>query len=66
MRKATITIVLEYDLDNHFDDEDYSDYTPDQIAEALEDTVYEDLSDLMRGDKLKTWSEISITDKDTK
>jgi len=34
--------------------------TTEVISEDLEDRVYEDLIDLMRGDKLRFWSEIQV------
>lgn len=60
---AKISIVLEYDLDNHFEDETYSQYTTDEIINHLEDSVYEDLIDLMRGDILRSWSYYEIIDE---
>jgi hypothetical protein len=63
MPTAKISIVLEYDLDNHFEDEPYSQYTTDEIINHLEDSVYEDLIDLMRGDVLRSWSYYEIIDE---
>lgn len=61
MGTATVTIVLEYDLDNMIDtlalEEPLSD---EEIYEMVEDYTYEDLTDLMRGDRLKYWSEVKI------
>jgi hypothetical protein len=62
MSTATVTITLEYDLDNMFDTlliegEQLSD---EEIYEVVEDYTYEDLTDLMRGDRLKYWSEVKI------
>lgn len=61
MGTATVTIVLEYDLDNMMDtlaiDEPLSD---EEIYDMVEDYTYEDLTDLMRGDRLKYWSEVKI------
>lgn len=61
MGTATVTIVLEYDLDNMMDtlgiDEVLSD---EEVYEMVEDYTYEDLTDLMRGDRLKYWSEVKI------
>lgn len=65
MAVAKIVIELHYDLDSHFGDEDYSKYTPEDVVRALEDTVYEDLSDLMRGDRLQYWSEYEIIENET-
>jgi len=61
-KTALITITMVYDLANHFDDQDYGSYSQEEIMDSLEDTVYEDLSDLMRGDRLKSWAEISLTE----
>lgn len=61
MGTATVTIVLEYDLDNMMDtlaiEEPLSDA---EIYDMVEDYTYEDLTDLMRGDRLKYWSEVKI------
>jgi hypothetical protein len=59
-KKATITITLIYDLDEHYEDFDYSKMTPDEIANDLEGMTYDDLSDLMRGDRLRSWAEIDV------
>ncbi len=62
--KATVTIVLEYDLDNLADtlaiEETLSD---EEIYDMIEDYTYEDLIDLMRGDRLRYWSEVVIERK---
>ena len=61
----TIKVVIElnYDesvlLETLFPDEEL---TQEEIIEQVEDMVYEDLTDLMRGDKLKHWSEITIVE----
>jgi hypothetical protein len=65
MAVAKIVIELHYDLDSHFGDEDYSTYTPEDVSRALEDTVYEDLIDLMRGDRLQYWGEIEILENES-
>jgi hypothetical protein len=64
---ATVTIVLEYDLDNMM--ETLSIDTPlsdEEIYDMVEDYTYEDLTDLMRGDRLKYWSEVTIERKEPK
>lgn len=59
----TIKVVIElnYDesvlLDTLFPGEEL---TEEEIIELVEENVYEDLTDLMRGDRLKHWSEITI------
>jgi hypothetical protein len=63
MAMAKISIVLEYDLDNHFESLGYRDLKPDTIIDDLEDNVYEDLLDLMRGDRLRFWSYYEIIDE---
>jgi hypothetical protein len=66
MAVAKIVIEFNYDLASHFgEDEPYNDYTPEEIVRSLEDTVYEDLSDLMRGDRLQYWSEIEILENES-
>lgn len=60
MAKARITIELDYDLDAHFESLGYKDLKPTTIHDELEDEVYEDLLDLMRGDRLRFWSDIKI------
>lgn len=60
MSTAKITITLNYDLDNHYGLDVYNDLTPETIIDDLEDNVYEDLIDLMRGDKLRSWADYEI------
>jgi hypothetical protein len=61
-----VVIQLDYDLDA-FIDPDNDPITAEEFAETcLEDYAYEDLTDLMRGDRLKSWSEITIIDTETK
>lgn len=61
--KVTITIKLEYDLDNFYGTEN-ADFTNEAIFDDLENTVYDDLIYLMRGDKLHTWAEIDRVEND--
>lgn len=62
----TIKVVIElnYDesvlLDTLFAGEELSNK---EIIEQVEEMVYEDLTDLMRGDRLKHWAEITIVDE---
>ena len=64
MAKAIVKIELHYDLtDLYGNDEIHRDLTPEVISEDLEDRVYEDLIDLMRGDRLRFWSEIEIEEE---
>lgn len=64
MGSATVTIVLEYDLDNMM--ETLSIDTPlsdEELYDMVEDYSYEDLIDLMRTDRLKYWAEVKIERK---
>jgi hypothetical protein len=66
MAVAKIVIELHYDLDSHYgEDEPHSDYTPETVVDDLEDTVYEDLIDLMRGDRLRSWADYEIIENET-
>ena len=66
MAVAKILIELHYDLDSHYgEDEPHSDYKPEVVVDDLEDTVYEDLIDLMRGDRLQYWAEIEILENES-
>jgi hypothetical protein len=61
MPTARIKIELTYDLANHYGDEEIiDDRKPSEIHNDLEEWVYEDLQELMRGDRLRFWSEIEI------
>lgn len=61
MAKARITIELIYDLEEHYGEGvELNDLTPNEIHNSLEDVVYYDLAELMRGDRLRSWSEIEI------
>lgn len=60
MSVATVTIHLTYNLDDHYDTDEYKGLLPETIIDDLEDTVYETLFDLMRGDKLRSWSEYEV------
>ena len=61
-QKARIKIELVYDLDEFYgeDKAEFGEPTLKEIHNDLEDRVYEDLTDLMRGDRLRFWSEIEI------
>lgn len=58
-KTATVIIKLVYTLDHP----EYDTISEDEIHEDIENLVYEDLPDLMRGDKLKYWAEVSIDNK---
>jgi hypothetical protein len=60
MTIARIKIELTYDLTNWYEDQSLEDQNPKKIHDDLENQVYEDLTDLMRGDRLRSWSEIEI------
>jgi hypothetical protein len=59
-RTARVVITLDYDI-NNFTEPDIGSNEESFIQQQIEDYVYEDLSDLMRGDRLGTWAEITIT-----
>jgi hypothetical protein len=66
-QKARIIIELVYDLDEFYGEDSAApgaELTPKEIHNDLEDRVYYDLSDLMRGDRLRSWSEIEIEEED--
>lgn len=61
-----VVIEMNYDLDAFTDqDQDDAPTAEDFVENYLDDYVYEDLTDLMRGDRLSTWSEITIIDTDS-
>jgi hypothetical protein len=65
-QKARITIELVYDLDEFYGENSAApgeELTPKEVHNDLEDNVYEDLLDLMRGDRLRFWSEIEIEEE---
>jgi hypothetical protein len=62
-RTARVVITLDYDI-NNFTEPDIGSNEESFIQQQIEDYVYEDLSDLMRGDRLGTWAEITITEED--
>ena len=57
-----VVIELNYDVDNYADNlapmtnEEFMEYVSDEL-------VYEDLTELMRGDRLKHWAEITLVDE---
>ena len=66
MPTVRISIDLDYDLESHYNnEEEYKNLSIDKIVNDLEDTVYEDLSDLMRGDRLQYWSEYEILENES-
>ena len=65
-QKARIIIELVYDLDEFYGEDSAApgeELTPRDVHNDLEDRVYEDLIDLMRGDRLYFWSEIEIEEE---
>lgn len=60
MSVAAITIQLTYNLDDHYETDDYKGLLPETIIDDLEDTVYDSLLDLMRGDRLRSWCEYEV------
>jgi hypothetical protein len=65
MAVAKIVIELNYDLDSHYGDFQHDDLNPNEIVNDLEDTVYQDLIDLMRGDRLRSWADYEIIENET-
>jgi len=62
METIRITIELDYDLESHYgelgrDKAEYSNLPIETLIDDLEDTVYEDLIDLMRNDRLRFWAD---------
>jgi len=60
MSIAAITIQLTYNLDEHYKSNKHEELLEETIIDDLEDRVYDDLVDLMRGDKLRFWSEYEV------
>jgi hypothetical protein len=66
MAVAKIVIEFNYDLDSHYGDSvDHTELKPTEIIDDLEDSVYEDLIDLMRGDRLRSWAEFEILENES-
>ncbi len=62
-KNVKVVIELNYDLDSFNDtldepmsEEEFVDYVSDEL-------VYDDLTDLMRGDRLKYWADITLVDE---
>jgi hypothetical protein len=65
MAVAKIVIEFHYDLDSHYGDSvDHTELKPTEIIDDLEDSVYEDLIDLMRGDRLRSWADYEIIENE--
>jgi hypothetical protein len=63
-QKARITIELVYDLDKFYgEDSSTEGINPNEIQDDLEDQVFDDLIDLMRGERMRYWSEIEIEEE---
>ena len=61
MATARIKIELTYDLESYYGGlVNIEDLSPQDIHNDLENQLYGDLIDLMRGDRLRSWSEIEI------
>lgn len=59
MNSAKVVIELNYDREA-FEDVRGVKLSDEEFVEEIEEMVYEDLTDLMRGDKLKYWSTITM------
>lgn len=61
-KTVKVVIELNYDVDNYTENlapmtnEEFMEYVGDEL-------VYEDLTDLMRGDRLKHWAEVTLVDE---
>ena len=58
-----VVIELNYDMDSFNDTLDEPMSVEDFVEYVSDELVYDDLTDLMRGDRLKHWSEITIVDE---
>lgn len=57
-----VVIELNYDIDSYADN--LAPMTNEEFMEYVsEELVYDDLTDLMRGDRLKHWAEITLVDE---
>ena len=65
MTTIRISIDLDYDLESYYGElgrskEEYSSLPMEKVVDDLEDTVYEDLIDLMRNDRLRFWADTKV------
>lgn len=60
-RSVKVLIELNYDADD-FTAEPLEKLSEADLRDLVEDRVYEDLMDLMRGDRLTYWAEVTVED----
>lgn len=58
-----VVIELNYDMESFNDTLDEPMTEQEFVDYVSEELVYEDLTDLMRGDRLKHWAEITLVDE---
>ena len=58
-----VVIELNYDMDSFNDTLDEPMTTEDFVDYVSDELVYDDLTDLMRGDRLKHWAEVTLVDE---
>ena len=62
-KTVKVVIELNYDLDT-WNDFRVEPMTAEEFIDHVSDElVYEDLTDLMRGDRLKHWAEVTLVDE---
>ncbi len=60
---AKVVIELNYDMDSFNDTLDEPMTAEDFLGYVSDELVYDDLTDLMRGDRLKHWAEVTLVDE---
>lgn len=60
---AKVVIELNYDMESFNDTLDEPMTTEEFLEYVQEELVYDDLTDLMRGDRLKHWAEVTLVDE---
>lgn len=60
---AKVVIELNYDMESFNDTLDEPMTTEEFLEYVQEELVYDDLTDLMRGDRLKHWADVTIEEK---
>ena len=58
-----VVIELNYDMESFNDTLDEPMTTEDFVDYVSDELVYDDLTDLMRGDRLKHWAEVTLVDE---
>ena len=60
---AKVVIELNYDMESFNDTLDEPMTTEEFLEYIQEELVYDDLTELMHGDRLKHWAEITLVDE---